>query len=348
MDIGLALPHYEYSFGIPGTFDVERMIAVARDADAGGFASLWISDHLSLDLAKYGGPADPFATVEPIAMLGALARATTSARLGTLVALEALRPAALLAKSFTTIDRLSAGRAVLGLGAGWYEPDYTEIGMNMPAPRERVGRLAEALEVLQSLFRSGPMEPVSAGGASHSAVDAVLTPRPWAERRIPIVVGGKGDRVLDLSVQYADGWNACWVWTPETYAERLAVHDAACERHGVDPEHRYRSVGLYALIGESEADLRARFERLRGSIPGVLDGVTLDDWRVGRLVGTVEQVREQLAGWEALGVDEIILGLGCVPFHLGDADDLHVATALIDERQPHVTAAGGDRHGDEN
>ena len=119
MDLGLALPHYEYSFGIPGTFEVERMIAVARDAEAGGFASLWGSDHLSWELATYGVPADPFATVEPIAMLGALARAPSSARLGTLVALEALRPAALLAKSFSTIDQLSTGRAVLGLGAGW-------------------------------------------------------------------------------------------------------------------------------------------------------------------------------------------------------------------------------------
>lgn len=329
MDIGLALPHYGYSFGLPARFDIDAMLSCAADADRMGFDSLWISEHFTLDLAKYGGPSTAFETVELVATLGALARVTSRARIGSLVALEAIRPAALLAKSIATIDQLSMGRCVLGLGAGWYEPDYTDIGMSMPSPGERVTRLGEALSVIDALFVSVPGVSVTAGGQFHSVHGAVLTPRPFNERKIPVIVGGKGDRVIDHSVRHADGWNTCWVWTLDAYRERLAVHDQACERHGVDPAGQHRSVGLYALVGENERDLKARFERLRSSIPGVLDGVTLEEWRVGRLVGTVDEVREQIGAWSDLGVHEIILGLGSVPFHFAHTDDLEITQSLL-------------------
>ena len=123
---------------------------------------------------------------------------------------------------------------------------------------------------------------------------AVQQPRPR------VIVGGKGDRLLSLVAECADGWNTCWVWTPDAYSERRAVLDAACERVGRDPGSVWRSLGLYALCGEDEADLERRFARLRQATPaGVLDGVTLEQWRPGRLVGTVEEVREQVAVWEA-------------------------------------------------
>jgi hypothetical protein len=90
-------------------------------------------------------------------------------------------------------------------------------------------------------------------------------------------------------------------------------------------------LGLYALCGEDERDLERRFERLRATTPaGVLDGVTLDDWRVGRLVGTVEQVREQAVIWAGLGVESLILGVGAVPFAVTSTDDVELlATALV-------------------
>ena len=136
-------------------------------------------------------------------------------------------------------------------------------------------------------------------------------------------VGGKGDRLLGLVAERADGWNTCWAWTPADYRERLAVLEAACERVGRDPASVWRTLGLYALCGEDRADLERRFERLKASTPaGVLDGVSLEQWRQGRLVGTVQEVREQAEEWESLGVETIIVGAGALPFQVGNLDDV--------------------------
>ncbi len=128
----------------------------------------------------------------------------------------------------------------------------------------------------------------------------------------------------------ADGWNTCWVWTPDAYRERLDVLGRACDAIGRDPGSVTRSLGLYTLCGEDERDLERRFDRLREvSPPGVLDHVTLEQWREGRLVGTTDQVREQAEEWAALGVETLIVGLGAVPFAVTALDDLEsVAHAL--------------------
>ena len=132
-----------------------------------------------------------------------------------------------------------------------------------------------------------------------------------------------------MVAERADGWNACWAFTPHEYRERLDVLERACADLGRDPASVWRTLGLYALCGENDADLRRRFERLRaGSPPGVL-AVDLDTWRRGRLVGTVEQVREQAQEWEALGVDTLILGTGGVPFQVGPMDDVDVLAEAL-------------------
>src|SRR5207245_10511773 len=117
----------------------------------------------------------------------------------------------------------------------------------------------------------------------------------------PVVVGGKGNRRIQLAVQHADGWNTCWVWTIAAYRDRLDVLERACDEVGRDPATVWRSLGLYALCGEDRADLERRFERLRKLwAPGIVTE-SLDGWRNGRLVGTVEEVRAQRDEWAALG-----------------------------------------------
>jgi alkanesulfonate monooxygenase SsuD/methylene tetrahydromethanopterin reductase-like flavin-dependent oxidoreductase (luciferase family) len=217
---------------------------------------------------------------------------------------------------------VSGGRLDVGLGAGWYEPEYAALGMAMPRAGERLDRLVDALEVVKGLLGGGPF---TYEGVYHRARAATNRP-PAAQRPRPrVFVGGKGDRLLRLAAAHADGWNTCWVWTPEAYRERLDVCDEACGRVGRDPATMWRTLGLYALCGEDERDLERRFGRLRDqSPPGVLDGIDLATFRVGRLVGTVDEVRAQLHVWEALGIDTLVLGVGAVPFQVAARDDIEL------------------------
>jgi alkanesulfonate monooxygenase SsuD/methylene tetrahydromethanopterin reductase-like flavin-dependent oxidoreductase (luciferase family) len=321
MQFGLALPQYDYS--VTG----ERPLSFATMADYAGLAarsgatSVWLSDHLFLDIGKYGGPPDREFCFDPIVALAALARRVPDVRLGTLVLLEALRPAAVLAKALASLDAVSGGRLDIGIGAGWYEPEYEAIDMKMPPPGERLDRLVDALEVLKGLLPGGPF---AHDGAHHRAADAINRPAAVQSPRPRVVVGGKGNRMLRIIAEHADGWNTCWTWTTDAYQERAMVLETACERIGRDPKSVWRTLGLYALCGEDEPDLHRRYERLQESSPaGVLEG-DLEAFRKGRLVGTVEQVREQVAEWKNLGVDTIILGVGAVPFQVSTADDVEL------------------------
>ena len=322
MQVGVALPQYDYSLAgeRPLTFaSIERFAVAAARA---GASSLWLSDHLFLDLAKYGGSPEPEGCFDPLVTLAALSLLVPDVRLGTLVLCEALRPAAVLAKSLATLDRISDGRLDVGLGAGWYEPEYDAIGMKMPSPGERLDRLVEALAVTKGLLDGGPF---TFDGVHHRAFDAHNLPAAVQTPRPRVFVGGKGNRLLRIVAEHADGWNTCWVWTPDDYKERVDTLARACETIGRDPASVWRTLGLYALCGEDERDLQQRFDRRKATAPtGVLDGVDLATFRKGRLVGTVEEVQSQLREWSALGVDTIILGVGAVPFHVTALDDVEL------------------------
>jgi alkanesulfonate monooxygenase SsuD/methylene tetrahydromethanopterin reductase-like flavin-dependent oxidoreductase (luciferase family) len=320
MQIGLALPQYDYSVWGESPLRFETIVDHAHVAAGAGYSSLWLSDHLFLDIAKYGGSPERHGVYEPLVTLAALSRIVPDVRLGTLVLLEALRPAAVLAKALASLDRICDGRLDVGLGAGWYEPEYHALGLDMPRPGERLDRLREAVDVVTGLIGGGPLDY---DGRHHRARGAVNRPAAVQEPRPRVFVGGKGDRLLQLVAEHADGWNTCWVWTPDEYRERVGVLDAACARVGRDPASVWRTLGLYALCGEDQADLERRFERLKASTPaGVLDGITLGQWRTGRLVGTVPEIREQAEQWAGLGVETIIVGAGALPFQVGHPDDV--------------------------
>ena len=323
MRFGLALPHYDFSLfdeAPPRPLGFPAILDVARRAEGLGFDSLWVSDHLSLSIEKYGGGPGEWFAYEPLTLLAALARHIRRPRLGTLVLCEALRPAAVAAKALTTLDHLSDGRLEIGLGAGWYEPDYQALGLDLPPPGERLARLEEALAVLDALLPGGP---ATVEGRYHRARGACNRPATRQTPRPPLFVGGKGDRLLGLVARRADGWNTCWVWTPAAYRDRVAALERACEAVGRDPASVRRTLGLYALVGEDGADLERRFERMRRLAPGgMLRDTTLAQWRQGRLVGTVDEVAEQVEGWEAAGVAELICTLGPLPFSLTGVEDL--------------------------
>jgi probable F420-dependent oxidoreductase len=322
VDIGLALPQYDFS--VPGESPLrwETLLGWAERAEALGFDSVWLSDHLFLDISRYGAPPGDHGCFDPLVALAAIARRTRSVRLGTLTLCGPLRPATVLAKALATLDVASAGRLTVGLGAGWYEPELAAAGLKLEPPGVRLAHLAETVQVVRGMFGGGPF---SFDGSYERANGARCQPRPTQRPAPPIWVGGKGDRLVDLAGTYADGWNTAWIWTPEDWAVKAARLDAACEKAGRDPATVARSVGQYALAGEDEADLARRFARLKElSPPGVLDGVELAEWRTGRLVGTVDQVAEQVHRWESVGVTSLVLSAGAMPFALASGEDVEL------------------------
>jgi alkanesulfonate monooxygenase SsuD/methylene tetrahydromethanopterin reductase-like flavin-dependent oxidoreductase (luciferase family) len=155
-----------------------------------------------------------------------------------------------------------------------------------------------------------PGGPLTYDGRYHRAYGAVNRPPALQDPRPPLFVGGKGDRLIQLAVEHADGWNTCWVWTQAAYRDRLDVLERSCEKIGRDPDTVWRSLGLYALCGEDYGDLERRFARMRDTMPRGVVQSTLDDWREGRLVGTVDEIRAQRDRWEELGVETLIVGAG--------------------------------------
>jgi probable F420-dependent oxidoreductase len=329
MRVGIALPHYDFSDpeGVPVTW--EGLARFARRAEELGFDSLWISDHYFLSLARYGGPNEPFGAAEPLAALAGLATVTERVRLGTLVLSVGFRHPAMLAKAATTIDLLSGGRLDLGLGTGWYEDEYRAFGHPFGTAGERFRDLEESVEVLARLF--GEDEPVSWTGQRYRLDRAYNRPRPAQKEGPPIWIGGKGGpRLLRLVARRAHGWNTVWAWTPEDYEERARALDQACAREGRDPSAVHRSLGLYAVVGEDEADLADRWRRVVDAVPGgALAGVRLEEWGTDKLVGTPDRVLERLGAFAALGVEEIVLSLGALPFAVADASMLDVVARTI-------------------
>jgi probable F420-dependent oxidoreductase len=322
MRFGLALPHYDFSFPDAGPVSFAAVAEVARDAERRGFDSVWISDHLFLSLERYGGSSELQGSVEPLTTLAALAAITDRVRLGTLVLSAGFRHPAIVAKMATAIDLASNGRFDLGLGAGWYEDEYEAFGYPFGSTGERFSMLEETLEVLGKLFSR---EPVDHDGRWFRLRGAQNQPEPTQDPRPPIWLGSKGGaRSLGLVARHCDGWNTAWKWTPDAYAERVAQAWALCEQAGRDPATLRLSVGLYTLVGEDRRDLDARWERFRAWAPGWLDGVDLDGYAADTLTGTVDEVLERVAAFEALGVEELILSPAPLPFAVPDPSILDV------------------------
>src|SRR5438128_9124848 len=148
MRIGLALPHYDYSFPQPSALSWDAVLDAGLRAEALGFDSAWISDHFFADLTRYGGPEGAVGSVEPFTALAALATRTERIRLGTLVACAPFRHPAHVAKMATAIDLISDGRFDLGIGAGWYEREFAAFGYPYATTSERFGILEESVEVI--------------------------------------------------------------------------------------------------------------------------------------------------------------------------------------------------------
>jgi F420-dependent oxidoreductase-like protein len=322
MKVGVALPHYDFSYPDGRPADLDATIGFARRAEELGFDSVWMSDHFFLDLSKYGGSATRHGSLEAITTLAATAMDTDRVRLGTLVLCEAFRHPPVLAKMAATLDIVSGGRLDLGIGAGWYEDEYTAFGFRFPPTAERIARLREAVDIVGGMLSS---DRFTYEGKFYRVEDAPNDPPPVQQPRPPIWVGGKGGpKIMRIVAEAADGWNTVWRWTPETYWERIRELDRACERAGRDPASVRKSLGLYTVIGSDERDLAARWGRIVDQAP--IDGSRLrrEDLSRDGLVGTAEDCITRIKEFEALGVEHLICSFGLVPFTLTDPEQMEL------------------------
>jgi alkanesulfonate monooxygenase SsuD/methylene tetrahydromethanopterin reductase-like flavin-dependent oxidoreductase (luciferase family) len=207
MRIGIQLPEVEREVRWP------EYLSMAKAAEKVGFESIWLGDHLLYDGPERG----PW---EAWTLLSALAAATTTVRLGPLVACAGFHPPAVLAKMASTIDEISQGRFVLGLGSGWNRREFDAFGIPYD---KRVSRFEEGFQIISGLLDG---ERVTLDGTYHRADDAVLLPQP--ARRTPIMIGSNGPRMLSIALPHAQAWNTWWDDygnTPEGLAKLIAYLD---------------------------------------------------------------------------------------------------------------------------
>lgn len=222
-------------------------------AERAGWDSLWIDDHL---LADEGDPTD--GKFEGWTTLAALAVLTNRPRLGLLVGANTFRPPGLTAKLATTLDHLSGGRAVLGLGGGWFAREHEAFGIDFGAGfGERLDRLDEAVGLIRRLLDG---QTVSHDGRFYRMHDAVCEPRPL-QSRLPILIGGSGpNKTLRTTARYADIWNG--YGSPEVIAATSATLDARCAEIGRDPATIERTVTVHAVLRDDVEAAEAAWEAI--------------------------------------------------------------------------------------
>ena len=357
MRLGTVVPHYQYSLGAGVPVRFEFVVGQGAAVEEGGWDSLWVSDHLWLDLSRYDGEATRYDAFECLTTLGYLARTTTRVRLGTLVLCVQLRPPALAAKALTGIDVTSGGRLEVGLGAGWFAEEFAAAGVEFLPPRGRLAQLDEAAAIIGGMLEgpsgpserggqgpSGPSErggqgpgasPFTFAGEHYHVTEAWKVPPPLQRPRPPLWIGGKGDRLIEIAARRADGWTTGWRHSPATYAPRRDVARAACERLGRDPDTLRLSLGLSALVGRTDAEVRENFRRMQERLPPGLTGAEdLETYSRDRLAGTVAEVVDTIGRYGALGVEEVICSFGQVPFSVWSPESFEVFTSDVLPRLP--------------
>jgi alkanesulfonate monooxygenase SsuD/methylene tetrahydromethanopterin reductase-like flavin-dependent oxidoreductase (luciferase family) len=295
--------------------------AAARKVDALGYEHLWTWDHLH---AIFGEPQQPI--FEGYGAISAWAKVTQRTRLGLLVGANTFRNPALVAKLATTIDHISGGRAICGLGGAWFEYEHTAHGIDFGrSPGERLTWMDEAAGAVRALLRGESV--TSAEGGRYSFRDLRQEPLPL-QQQLPLMIGGSGERkTLRTVARYADMWNG--MGATEVLRRKVAVLEQHCADVGRDPAEIEKTVGCKPIIRDSEAEAqrvwRAQMEHNRTPMSDVEDDATF--W-----VGTPQQVAERLLEARELGFTTAIAELAA-PF------DDETIERFIGEVKPMVDAA---------
>ena len=280
MKVGVVIPMGPDD-GSGGTFGWPHLRQMAEAAEAAGFDSIWVYDHLIFRF-----PDQPTQGIhEAWTTLTALAVATQRVELGAIVFAMPFRNPALLAKMATTLDEISGGRLILGVGCGWHEPEFDAFGFPFD---HRVGRFEEALKVMVPLVRDGR---VTFHGQWHHA-DAETIPR-WQRpdgSNIPILIAGKRPRMRQLVAEYADAWNTAWLGTVDELAPRVAPLLETLTEVGRDPATLEITVGVTVAAPS-----------MAGASPDAASGSALR--------GSAEELAAGIRGYAEAGVGHLICAL---------------------------------------
>jgi F420-dependent oxidoreductase-like protein len=252
---GLHLPDYTHPNTPPEQL-FDRVVEQAKAAETAGFDVVTVMDHL-YQIDGIGSAEEPM--LEGWSVLAALARETSRVRLGTLVTGVTYRNPALLAKEATTLDTISGGRAILGLGAAWNDVEHAGYGYDFPPIRERMDRLEEALAIIKAMFTE---ERPSFQGEYYRIERALNVPRPVQPGGPKIMVGGGGEqRTLRIAARYADmtHWFSLGL---DMLKHKTEVLERYCEEIGRDPSTIERTSGAPVIVTEDEAEAQAFVERL--------------------------------------------------------------------------------------
>ena len=271
-----------------------------------GWHGVMVEDHFMADGGGFGAVSDP--RFEVTSVLSALAVATTSVRLAPLVMSATYRHPAVVANWAATVDHISRGRLTLGLGAGWQLNEHAQYGIQLGTPGERIDRLDEYCTVVRSLLEQAVTD---FKGRSFELSNAWCEPKPL-QTHLPLLIGGKGDRMLRLVARHADMWN---MWSmPSKFAERSAVLDQSSEAIGRDPATIRRSTQALVCLTDSASEARSFIDAAGGR---------------AAFAGTAEQFADLAAQWHDAGVDELVIP----DWHLGTgtqrAESIEAITAAL-------------------
>jgi probable F420-dependent oxidoreductase len=277
MRVGIQLPEVEREVRWP------EYVAMARAAEEVGFDTIWLGDHL---LYRYpdGSSRGPW---EVWTMLAAVAASTSRIKLGPLVAATAFHAPAMLAKLAATVDEVSGGRLILGLGAGWNETEFRAFGFPFD---HRISRFEEAFTIIRTLLREGRID---FDGRFYQARDCELLPPPARPGGPPLMVGSVGPRMLEITLPHVEQWN---VWyrqsnnTPEGLEPILRQVDEACRAVGRDPATLEKTSAV--LVGMPTGSGRTTM---------------YDEGAVAPLSGSTDEIAEGLRAYAALGLAEVQL-----------------------------------------
>jgi len=280
--LGLQIPNFTYGTGVAELFPT--VIAQAREAEAAGFDSVFVMDHF-YQLPGIGTPDQPM--LEAYTALGALATATERVQLGTLVTGNTYRNPTLLAKAITTLDVVSAGRAVLGIGAGWFELEHDQLGFEFGTFTDRFNRLGEALQIILPMLAG---ERPTFSGRYYRASQAMAEPR--FRDHIPLMIGGSGEKkTIPLAARHFDHLNI--ITSFDQLAAKVAVVRQRCEEIDRDPATLETSMLVSALVDENTS-----YDQLP------------EEAKARTVAGSAEQIAEQIGTKIfAAGVDGVIMNL---------------------------------------